>query len=391
MRRLLRARSVLGGVGLCATLLLGGAGSTVFGLCGSFTDVSDAAFCPFVLEIFNLGITTGTTATTYDPAANVSRLQMAAFLSRTVDGVLKRGSRRSALNRFSIPKNGDVLDVTTVGSAAAYPVADGLDIWVPNSLDASVSRVRASDGSLLGTWSGASFASGSLSAMGKIFVVGSLAPGVLYRIDPRQPPSAVTTVASNLGGAPIRLAFDGASIWTANDQEGAGSVSIVTPGVSIPWTVTTVTAGFGALQGVLFDGTNVWVTSGPQALLRLDSSGTILQTVTVGTSPFYPVFDGANIWIPDEGADSLTVVRASNGTVLSTLTGNGMNHPWEAAFDGERVLVTNQFGDSVSLWKAADLSPIGTFPTGTSSNPLGACSDGVNFWITIRGNQLARF
>ena len=384
-------RRALGFLLAAGAALLSGATQRLLGTCGPFTDVAADAFCPFVLEIFTLGITTGTTPTTYDPSSGVTRLQMAAFLSRTVDGVLKRGSRRSALNRFSISQNGDVLDVTTVGSAAAYPVADGLDIWVPNSLGASVSRVRASDGSLLGTWTGASFASGSLSAMGKIFVVGSLAPGVLYRIDPRQPAGAVTTVASNLGGAPIRLTFDGARIWTANDQELSSSVSIVTPGASIPWTVTTVTAGFGALEGALFDGTNVWVTSGPQTLLRLDSSGAILQTVTVGTSPFYPVFDGANIWVPDEGSDSMTVVRASNGTVLTTLTGNGMNHPWEAAFDGERVLVTNQFGDSVSLWKAADLSVIGTFPTGTSSNPLGACSDGVNFWITIRGNQIARF
>jgi hypothetical protein len=34
-----------------------------------------------VLEVFYLGITTGTSPTTYDPASNVSRLQMAAFLS----------------------------------------------------------------------------------------------------------------------------------------------------------------------------------------------------------------------------------------------------------------------------------------------------------------------
>ena len=64
--------------------LLGGAAGGVLGTCGPFTDAAADAFCPFVLEIFYLGITTGTTATTYDPGANVSRLQMAAFLSRTV-------------------------------------------------------------------------------------------------------------------------------------------------------------------------------------------------------------------------------------------------------------------------------------------------------------------
>jgi len=46
--------------------------------------LTDPGFCPFVLEIFYLGITTGTTPTTYDPSSTVTRLQMAAFLSRTV-------------------------------------------------------------------------------------------------------------------------------------------------------------------------------------------------------------------------------------------------------------------------------------------------------------------
>src|SRR5580765_451089 len=79
---------------------LAGAGGPVLGTCGPFTDFTDASFCPFVLEILTLGITTGTTPTTYDPASDVTRLQMAAFLSRTVDRVLQRGSRRAALNQF---------------------------------------------------------------------------------------------------------------------------------------------------------------------------------------------------------------------------------------------------------------------------------------------------
>src|SRR6476661_1898105 len=92
-----------------------GVSSALLGVCGPFTDVSDGAFCPFVLEIFTLGITTGTTPTTYDPTSNVSRLQAAAFLSRTVDGVLKRGSRRAALDQFWTTQNSSVLGLTTVG------------------------------------------------------------------------------------------------------------------------------------------------------------------------------------------------------------------------------------------------------------------------------------
>ncbi|HEV8117299.1 MAG TPA: hypothetical protein VGQ32_02175, partial [Thermoanaerobaculia bacterium] len=67
------------------------------------------SFCPFVLEVFFVGVTTGTTATTYDPTTAVSRLQMAAFLSRSVDGVLKRGSRRAAMKQFWTSQNAQVL------------------------------------------------------------------------------------------------------------------------------------------------------------------------------------------------------------------------------------------------------------------------------------------
>src|SRR5215510_6125696 len=125
--------------------LIGGAASALFGLCGPFTDVAADAFCPFVLEIFYLGITTGTTATTYDPGANVTRLQMAAFLSRTVDGALKRGGRRASLNQFSTPQNDTVLGLTTVGDSPQGAKADGADVWVANHSGNSVSRVRESD------------------------------------------------------------------------------------------------------------------------------------------------------------------------------------------------------------------------------------------------------
>ncbi len=370
-----------------ASLLAGGA-SALLGLCGPFTDVTDAAFCPFVLEIFTLGITTGTTPTTFDPAANVSRLQMAAFLSRTVDRTLQRRSPRAALDQYWTTQNATVLGLTTVGALPFLAKSDGTDVWVANNGGNSVSRVRTGDGKFLETWTGATGASGVLVAMGRVFVTNYTFPGNLYLIDPTQAAGAVTTVATNLTNFPAGIAFDGSRIWAA----GAG-VSIVTPGTSIPWTVTTVTTGFGGQTGALYDGANIWVTDdGVGALRKLDSAAAILQTVTVGTFPYFPVFDGSNIWVPNQGSASVSVVRASSGAVLATLTGNGLNSPRQAAFDGERVLVTNSLGNSVSLWKAADLTAIGTFPTGASTQPWGACSDGKNFWITLQfASQLARY
>ena len=383
MRRFRSARRVLSVSAVLVAALLCGATTSVLGVCGPFTDVSDAAFCPFVLEIFTLGITTGTTPTTYSPGDNVTRLQMAAFLSRSVDGVLKRGSKRAALDQFWTPQNPLGLGLTPLGNSPNLVKSDRGDLWVANA-EGTVSRVHGTDGRVLETWTGATGAYGVLAAAGRIFVTGSLAPGRLYAIDPSQPAGAVTTISSSLGNTPLGIAFDGSRIWTANSS---GSVSIV----SI--FVTTVMTGFTSLAGILYDGTNIWVTDqNAGTLLKLDATGAILQTVTVGTVPRYPTFDGTNIWVPNGTSNSVSVVRASTGAVLATLTGNGESQPIAAAFDGARVLVTNLSGDSVSLWKAADLTPLGSFGTGTSSTPLAACSDGVNFWITLlNSKQLAKF
>jgi DNA-binding beta-propeller fold protein YncE len=221
-----------------------------------------------------------------------------------------------------------------------------------------------------------------------VYVTGETAPGSLYVINPTLPPASVTALSSLLGTNTLGIATDGTFIWTANFGP-AGSVSRVDPDIGA---TTNFTTGFIRPFGILFDGASLWVADeGDGKLKKLDSGGNVIQSVTVGNSPRLPVFDGSNIWVPNFSANSVTVVRARDGQVLATLTGNGLNEPNQAAFDGQRILVTNNGGDSVSLWKAADLTPIGNLSTGLISEPFGACSDGINFWITLdAGNQLAR-
>jgi hypothetical protein len=319
---------------------------------------------------------------------------MAAFLSRTVDSTLKRGSRRAALNQLWVTQNTTVLGVTTVGGTTPSLLqSDGSDLWVACQ-GGVVSRVRGSDARLLETWTGAAGAFGIVLAMNRVLATGVISPGRLYQIDPSQPAGAVTTVASNLGNNASGIAFDGARVWTAN-QGPPGNVSIVTPGAAIPWTVTTLSIGIGATQpvGVLYDGAGIWVTdAGLGTLHKLSSAGAILQTVTVGSIPEHPGFDGTSLWVPNYDSKSVTIVRASNGTVLQTLTDSGLDHPFAAGFDGERVLVTNLDGSSVSLWRAADLTALGTFPTGAATAPLGVCSDGIRFWVSLGdAGKIARF
>jgi hypothetical protein len=360
-----------------------------------FNDVMASPFFCQIAAAYFSGLTNGTgDGTTYSPTQTVTREQMAAFITRTMDQSLKRGSQRAVTKKWWTPQNQGGLALTDVGDSPRFLEFDGTDLWVPNTNSGTINRVRPSDGKVIETWTGATSTTAVLCAMGKIFATGQTIPSRLYMIDPTQPAGAVTTLTNSLPDRPIAMAFDGERIWFTD----LDSVSIVTLN---PLTVTPISTGFNRLAGILYDGANIWVADeGADTLLKLNSDGSIAQTVNVGDKPRLPVFDGTNIWVPNEDSNSLSVVRVkdaagnplTNPFVLATLTGNGLLAPLTTAFDGERILVASALSNSFSIWKAADLTPLGSVSTGPASIPIGACSDGLNFWITLNNlDKLARF
>jgi streptogramin lyase len=147
----------------------------------------------------------------------------------------------------------------------------------------------------------------------------------------------------------------------------------------------------------VFAGGSIWITDNvSSSLIKLNPDGSVAQSIPVGLHPVFPAFDGKNIWVPNFGDSSLTVVRASDGAVLQTFSAangnqNGLSSPREVAINGVRAVVTNQTG-SISLFKIADLSPMGNVPTPGMSSPFGVASDGVNFWISDNGSgKIGRF
>jgi hypothetical protein len=389
-----RSRRWLLALGLCLASAMSTAPVHSQQLCGAvsypfpYTDVAGvgAPFCPGIMEAYVTGVSKGTTPTTFSPDETVSRVQMTTFLQRSLDQGLARTSRRGAFNQWWMPQTSNALHYAPAGGQ--FCAADGHYIWT--STGSSLVQLAASTGSLGGTWTGAASSQGLVVAAGRIFMVDETSPGSLYAIDPTQPPGAVTSAAT-LGDDPVGITFDGNLLWTANY---GGSVSIITPQATAPYPVTNVTTGFANPYGILYDGAHVWVTDqGAGTLLELDSGGAILRTVAVGTGPGLPAFDGANIWVPNAGpSNSLTVVQASSGNVVATITpdaSNRLSGPTAASFDGQRILITNTLGNSVTLFKAADLSFIANVPTGASTTPYGACSDGINFWIAPGGTAIS--
>src|SRR4051812_43910714 len=74
---------------------------------------------------------------------------------------------------------------------------------------------------------------------------------------------------------------------------------------------------------MVFDGTSVWfagqAASGPSwgAEKIRPSDGKILGTFPTQIGPIGMAFDGANVWVSNYDSDSLTKIRASDGTILS--------------------------------------------------------------------------
>jgi hypothetical protein len=374
---------------LTGVSLLGGGAGALLGTCGPFTDVAADSFCPFVLEVFTMGITTGTTPTTYEPGAKVTRVQMGTFLTRSVDSLARRNALQTAYAHFWSAQAGSFRE-TNVGDSPVYCRSNGRHVAVSNLNGNSVTVLKASDGKVLETLTGIPNPYGTFYAKGRLYV--ATTGGKFYEAIPLDinPP---TLVASDLGVNPRGLTWDGSRFFTANGGP-PGSVSIITPGATIPWTVTTVVTGFDSPHGMVFTGDNVWVSDfDADTIKRLGPNGEILQTVSVGDGPRFPMYDGINIWIPNFSSASVTVVRASSGAVLATLSGNGLGFPTSAAHNGDIVLVSNHASNTVSKFKLADLSARGSFSTGAGTQPFGACTDGFHkFWMTFATtNKVATF
>jgi hypothetical protein len=398
------ARCTAHGLAFALVVLLSGVASAT--PCGTglypfpYTDVAGVAdpFCPGIMEAYVTGVSKGTTPTTFSPSDNVNRTQMTTFLQRSLDQGLRRNANRAALNQWWTSTSVDAMQSVASAGNPENCTSDGEYVYISNTSANTVTQVSARTGTVLGTWTGIPAAGTAIAAAGRVFVVSPTNPGAIYMIDPTQAPGAMTLAATGVGTRPVQLAFDGARLWATNNPNpptGNGGVSIITVQATTPYPVTHVSAGLGDLNGIAYDGKNIWVADRTaNSLHKLDSSGAILQTVALGLRPIVMVYDGANLWVthgvPSPG--SVTVVQASTGAIVANIpsdASNGINIPQRPSFDGERVIVPSYSSNSVALFKAADLSLIAKVDLGAGAGPTGTCNDGVNFWITLSDQQRA--
>ncbi len=179
---------------------------------------------------------------------------------------------------------------------------------------------------------------------------------------------------------PFTMLFDGANIWISSQDVNSqvGVVVKIRPSDGkvlgqYPMTVY--------IQGITFDGENIWVAYASGAttgLIKLRASdGAVLGNYSPiqGTAV---AFDGENIW---SGFNGLTKVRASDGSVLGVYAAEIF--PWDIIFDGTHLWVSDtEVGNTVSKLRPSDGTVLGTFPTGLY--PYKLLSHAGYIWVVNR-------
>jgi hypothetical protein len=147
----------------------------------------------------------------------------------------------------------------TVGDQPRGIAFDGTNIWVANEGSTTISKLRASDGALIGT----------------------------YEDSPN----------------PVGIAFDGANIWVTHP--GYNSISKLR--ASDGSLIGTYQVGSNP-ESIAFDGANIWVVNqGNNTVSKLKASdGTLLGSYNVGTNPLGIAFDGTNIWVTNHQSNSVS-------------------------------------------------------------------------------------
>src|SRR5215472_7354912 len=130
-----------------------------------------------------------------------------------------------------------------------------------------------------------------------------------------------------------------------------------------------------------FDGASMWVVNfGANTVSKLRANdGSVLGTFAVGHNPWAAAFDGANVWVTNRGDNTVSKLRASDGVVLGTFSVPGI-FPAGVAFDGTNIWVANSDSNFVTKLRASDGANLGSFTVGAT--PLGVAIDGTNVWVT---------
>jgi hypothetical protein len=195
---------------------------------------------------------------------------------------------------------------------------EGGNVWVANKGSNSVTRIRAQDGRVTGTYP--------------------------------------------VGEEPVAVAWDGANIWVANQKWLAGDYSTLLKLHPADGRVLATYHLPGQPMHLAVDRDHIWVTeTWPTYVLRKMrlSDGETLGAYTASGTPRQLVADGTSVWVSNVSVGFVSKVRASDGKVLLSRDVGGF--PAELRRVGDFLWTDNQAGLLYKL-RADDLEIVARFP-----------------------------
>jgi hypothetical protein len=265
------------------------------------------------------------------------------------------------------------------GTNPAAIAFDGSNLWITNYTTNVVTKLRANDGVIVGTYSTGAWSLGITFDGANIWVVNSNS-NTLTKL---QASDGTLIGTYPVGSSPSEAIFDGANIWVTNTWSNSVTELRATDGAVIGSYPTGTYP-----KGITFDGTNIWVSNyGSNNMTELRASdGAVLGTFPLGTGPYGVAFDGLNVWAVNYGDNTVTKLRASDGALVGTYP---VGHtPYFMAFDGSYIWVTNGGDNTVTKLRASSGTFLGTYPVG--SRPDMVAFDGSNVWVTNDGGGVTR-
>jgi hypothetical protein len=288
--------------------------------------------------------------------------------------------RVATLQWYSVNETG--LRYTIPDGNAVLIAFDGAHMWVVSGLQlfSSITKLRASDGANLGTFTAGTERPLAIAFDGANMWVSNGEDNSVRKI--RTSDGAMVGSVS-IAFSPRGIAFDGANMWFTHN---ANSVTKVRANDGATLGVFSAGSATSGPSGIAFDGANIWVTnSGNNTVTKLRASdGATLGTFSVGGRPTKIAFDGANIWILSDLSHTVTKLRASDGANLGAFVIPGGLH-YDIAFDGAHIWVLAN--GSVTKLRASDGATLGTFSVPEAGGDI--AFDGANIWVTS-GNTVTK-
>ncbi len=211
----------------------------------------------------------------------------------------------------------------------------------------------------------------------------------LQKVDPDTGAILATIPVSSTPGA---VAFDGSRIWALSrpvPNPTSTSLEYIVPisGTSVSATYMVGTGG-ASINGLAFDGTNMWLIGGDGNLYVIDGTGAIVRTLNIGSSTTAGsgilTFDGRSIWFAAQSLSTNSIYRIdpSTGSITSSYILPANDFLRGLAADGTYAW----YSDNNGLNRLDPATSISTpYPSVTGIGNL--AFDGTNLWA--RGPTVA--